>query len=275
MSKLFLHRAALTNVVRRIALEAGDLILEHFDEGGSPDIEHKHDGSPVTSADKQAEALIVQALRDISADVPVIGEEMTAAGAAPGIAGADYVWFVDALDGTREFIEGGPDFTVNIGLVKQGMPVIGVVYAPAKGELYAGFTEEDGTQRALRWLEETDSEKDIRVRRTPREGLTVMTSRRQDIDGALARFLEQFKIEKVLKRSSSLKLCAIAGGKADLYPRFGKTHAWDTAAGHAILNAAGGEITDLQGQPLRYAGIDAPYLNPDFIAASSEIGDFS
>lgn len=274
-SKLLVHRAALTNIVRRIALAAGEITLEYYDAAGFSGAQEKVDGSPVTLADQAAEAYIVKELYALIPDVPVVGEELVAAGQTPDLNGADYIWFVDALDGTKEFISGGEEYTVNIALTKNGEPVLGVVYVPVKGELYAGFIEEDGTTKSVRWLEETDNEKEIHVRELPRAGLTVVASKSHGDGGRQDAFLEQFKVEKMLKKASSLKICAIAAGKADLYPRFGPTCAWDIAAGHAILNAAGGLIHTLGGVPLRYGTDDPEFLNPEFVASSFDIGEIS
>lgn len=266
-SKLLLHRAALCNTVRRIALEAGEITLEYFDEAGYDGADSKADGSPVTLADQEAEKLIQKRLEDMLPGIPMIGEEASAAGHKPDLTGHDYFWLVDPLDGTKEFISGSGDYTVNIALIHKGAPVLGVVFAPAVGELYAGYTEESGNTKAIRWLEETGSEKDIRVRRPPREGLTVVASKSHGSSQRLDQYLNDYKVEKLVKRGSSLKICIIAAGKADLYPRFGPTSEWDTAAGDAVLRAAGGIIVDLQGKPLTYGGADPKFLNPEFIAA--------
>lgn len=266
-SKLLLHRAALCNTVRRIALEAGEITLEYFDEAGYDGADAKADGSPVTLADQEAEKLIQKRLEDMLPGIPMIGEEASAAGHKPDLTGHDYFWLVDPLDGTKEFISGSGDYTVNIALIHKGAPVLGVVYAPAVGELYAGYTEENGNAKALRWLEDTGSEKDIRVRRPPKEGLSVVASKSHGSSQRLDQYLSEYKVEKLVKRGSSLKICIIAAGKADLYPRFGPTSEWDTAAGDAVLRAAGGIIVDLQGKPLTYGGADPKFLNPEFIAA--------
>lgn len=259
MTKLLDHPAALCNIVRRIALDAGDITLKYFDEGGFPDADSKQDGSPVTVADREAEDFICKALKDILPDIPVISEEAAARGECPPCEAADYFWLVDALDGTRQFVAGDEEYTVNIALIHKGEPILGVVYAPVLGEMYSGHGE--GT--ALRWNEETDTEKEIRVRTPRREGVTVMASKHGDL-ARVQKFLEDYKVEKIIRRGSSLKICAIAAGKADLYPRFGETYPWDTAAGQAILTAAGGRIVTLDGASLRYSGKIA--VNPDFIA---------
>ena len=262
--KLLKNLGALCNMVRRIALEAGGIIMEYHENLEVGHINTKSDNSPVTRADREAEEFIQAALLKLLPNVPVIGEEDVAGGAPPDISASEHFWLVDPLDGTTEFIRGGTDFTVNIALVRGKTAVMGVVYAPAKGELYAGC--EGG--RALRWLEDTESEKEIAVRRPPAEGLTVVASRSHGSDAKLEEYLQGYKIAKVIKRGSSLKICEIAAGKADLYPRLGPTCEWDTAAGHAILTAAGGVLTDMAGIELTYGRGDPKFLNPDFVAAS-------
>ena len=267
--KLLAHPGALCNIVRRIALEAGEITLRYFDDIDGASLEAKDDGSPVSLADREAEEHIQKALADLTPNIPMIGEESVALGTAPDLNACEYFWLVDPLDGTKEFISGGDDFTVNIALIKNGAPILGVVYAPARGDLYAGH--EPGS--ALRWREDTGAEKSIRVRTPPAKGLTVVASARHGNNEVLDKFLDQFKIEKVIKRGSSLKICTIAEGKADLYPRFGPTCEWDTAAGHAVLNAAGGFLTDTEGAVLRYGGRCEKFLNPEFIASSFEWAD--
>lgn len=262
--KLLRNPGALCNMVRRIALEAGEITLKYFEEGAQTQSESKDDGSPVTKADQEAEAYIHLALSQIVPEVPIVGEEAAAEGALPDLAGADYFWLVDPLDGTKEFIGGSGDYTVNIALIHKGEPVLGVVYAPAKGVLYAAH----GLDTAVRWLADIDSEKNIEIRKTPKAGLTVVASMRHGDSTRMEKFLSGYKVEKIIKRGSSLKICAIAEGKADFYPRFGPTCEWDTAAGDAILRSAGGLITDLQGQALTYGHANRKFLNPEFVASS-------
>jgi 3'(2'), 5'-bisphosphate nucleotidase len=262
-SKLLDNPLALCNIMRRIALEAGEITLKYFDEAGYHGADEKADGSPVTLADSEAEILIRAHLLDTLPDIIFVGEEMAAAGERPDLSAQEYFWMVDPLDGTKEFISGSGDYTVNIALIKNGEPFIGVVYAPAKGELYAGY----GAGHALMWREECNTEKTIHVRTPPKEGITVIASKTHGNPIKLDSFLEGFKVAKVLKRGSSLKICAIAAGKADLYPRLGPTCEWDTAAADAVLRSAGGMITDTKGQPLRYGGLDPKFLNPEFIAS--------
>ncbi len=269
--KLLANLGALTNMMRRVAVEAGEITLKYFDGIEDMGAQDKADGSPVTLADQETEVFIEGKLNEITAGVPIIGEEAAALGKAPENFDRDgYFWLLDPLDGTKEFISGGGDYTVNIALIYKGMPILGVVYAPVKGELYAGYTEQDGTRKAIRWNEETDTEKEISVRPHPIQGLTVVASKSHGDTNRLDTFLEQFKVEKLVKRGSSLKIAIIAAAKADMYPRFGPTCEWDTAAGDAVLRAAGGFVTDCDGKALAYGGSNEKWLNPEFIASSFE-----
>lgn len=264
--KLLDNPKALCNIMRRIAIDAGEILLDYHEEAGLIDVNKKSDGTPVTEADEKAEAFIRERLYEVASDIPFVGEEAIAAGNASDITDHRCFWMVDALDGTRAFIAGDNDFTVNIALISDGAPVIGVVYAPAHGELYAGCGE--GT--ALRHMLDTGREKFIHVRHVPREGCVVYASRTHGSKERLDEFLTRFKVSKTMRRSSSIKLCLVAAGKADLSPRFGPTSEWDTAAADAVLRAAGGMITDLAGAPLRYGKYTESFLNPEFVAASFE-----
>ncbi len=270
-AKILKHPEALCNMVRRIALDAGELTLKYFDECGYHGADIKGDGSPVTKADREAEVLIEKALKEITPDVPMVGEEGFSEGRIPDLSGQEYFWLVDPVDGTKEFISGSGDYTVNIGLIKNGVPVLGVVYVPALGELYAGYINDNGEGTAIRWLEETDNEKSIHVRKIPKAGMTIMASKSHGNSQRLDDFLSEYKVNKIIRRGSSLKICAVACGKADMYPRLGLTCEWDTAAADAVLRAAGGAIVDLDGSLFRYGGADPKFLNPEFIASSGEI----
>jgi 3'(2'), 5'-bisphosphate nucleotidase len=247
MSDLLSLVRALIPAVRA----AGELEMRYFRAG--VEATGKSDGSPVTKADREAEALLAEALAKLSPGLPVVGEEETAEGRVPDVSGGTF-FLIDALDGTRGFVRGAPDFTVNVALVEGGRPVMGIVHAPATGALYHGA---DGA--AFR-----DGET-ILVRRAPEEGLTVIASRRADT-GRLAEFLKGRAVCETLLRSSSIKFCVIAEGGADLYPRLGPTSEWDTAAGEAILVAAGGAVTGLGGKPLVYGKAAEKFLNPAFMA---------
>ena len=220
------------------------------------DVRGKQDASPVTLADERAEAVILQALDRLDPHTPVIAEEAVAEGHVPAV--GDRFWLVDPLDGTKEFIGRNGEFTVNIALVQDGVPVLGVVFAPALGRMFAGQVV-DGAS-----LEDARGRRAIHCRSVPVEGLTVVASRSHGDAAALDAFLGGRKLAALRNAGSSLKLCLVAAGEADLYPRLGRTMEWDIAAGHAVLAAAGGRVTDLSGAPLRYGkpGFD----NPHFVA---------
>lgn len=268
--QLLKHLPALCNMVRRLAVKAGDHTLPYFEtvgEDGGTQSQTKADGSPFTIADTEAEAIVLAGLRDIAADIPVVGEESVSAGSIPDLQGAEWFWLVDPIDGTKEFLRGpngSGDYTVNIALIHNGVPALGVVYAPVMGQLYAGC----GPGTAIRWRAENNADKAIAVRESPPSGFTVVASRNHGDARRLESFLSEFKIAKVLHRASSLKICAIAEGKADLYPRHGLTSEWDTAAGHAVLLSAGGKIVDMNGAPLTYGHAGRKFINPEFVASS-------
>jgi 3'(2'), 5'-bisphosphate nucleotidase len=236
------------------ARTAGQVIMDIY--ATDFQVRGKDDASPVTEADEKAEAVILAALAQIAPEIPAISEEAASHGHIP--AGGTCFWLVDPLDGTKEFISRNGEFTVNIALVEDGRPVLGVVLAPALDRLFAGevgtgaFVEEAGVRRA------------IQCRGVPVEGLTVVSSRSHGDAAALDAFLAGRRVAASVNAGSSLKLCLIAAGEADLYPRLGRTMEWDIAAGHAVLSAAGGEVQTLQGAPLGYGkpGLD----NPHFVA---------
>lgn len=238
--------------IAEIARRAGAEILTIYATDFA--VRGKADDSPVTEADERAEALIVPALQALTPDIPIVAEEAVAAGKMPEI-GRQF-WLVDPLDGTKEFIGRNGEFTVNMALVEDGVPVLGVVYAPALGRLFAG------ARGAGAWIEDQSGHRPIRCRAVPEAGLTVVASRSHGDAEALETFLKGRKVASVVSAGSSLKLCLVAAGEADLYPRFGRTMEWDIAAGHAVLLAAGGRVTDLQGQPLRYGkrGMENPHF---------------
>lgn len=267
--RLLQHPKALCNQVKRIAEKAGEMIIDYFEAMDSSDITDKSDGSPVTQADRSAEALIEKHLFEITPEIPIVGEEAAETGRLPDVAGAEYFWCVDPLDGTKEFISGSGDFTVNIALIHRHKAIMGVVYAPYTGEMYSGVVNEGAhLLREDLVSGKVTSDREINVRQAPEEGLVVVASRSHSNSEKLDRFLENYKVSKLTKRGSSLKICTIAAGKADLYPRLGPTCEWDTAAAHAVLKAAGGEILDFHGEPLTYGHQNRKFLNPEFIALS-------
>lgn len=235
---------------------AGAVIMQVYAQGQSVAVRAKTDQSPVTEADEQAEAVLMAALSALTPHIPVVAEEAAAAGNLPPV--QDAFWLVDPLDGTREFLSRNGEFTVNVALIEAGEPVLGVVYAPALGRLFAG-------QRTLgAFVEEAGQRTPLRVRAVPAEGLTVISSRSHGDPAALAAFLQGRPIAQTRTTGSSLKICLVAAGEADLYPRLGRTMEWDIAAAHAVLLAAGGHLTQLDRQPLRYGKPD--FANPHFMA---------
>jgi 3'(2'), 5'-bisphosphate nucleotidase len=237
------------------AREAGDAILEVVRRGF--EIESKTDSSPVTEADRAAELIILAALARAAPGVPVIAEEEVAAGRIPSH--GDCYFLVDPLDGTKEFCRGGDDYTVNIGLIEQGEPKLGIVFAPASGRLHGGCVGEGA------WVDEDSGRRAIRTR--PRgEQLTAVASK-SHLNQATIDYLEAAVGRcSYIAIGSSLKFCIVAEGKADVYPRASPTSEWDTAAGHAILLAAGGLVDGPDGAPLRYG--KPAFLNRAFVATS-------
>ena len=247
-------------------LDAGAALLRYRAQG--VEVEHKADHSPVTAADRQAEAIVLAALAEAAPGVPVIAEEQVAAGRIPTV--GRQAFLVDALDGTREFIAGGDDFTVNIALAEDGVPVFGLLLAPASGRLFATLGASRAAQARIdpATLAQRGPPvvfEDIATATPDVGALRVLASRSHATPETTA-FLQRLKVARLRGIGSSLKLGMIAAGEADLYPRFGPTSAWDTAAGHAILQAAGGEVTTSDGTPLRYLGQPGQFLNPSFIA---------
>lgn len=224
----------------------------------------KADATPVTAADRESEALILAALARIAPDVPVIAEEASASGHKPIV--ADVAFLVDPLDGTREFIAGRPEFTVNIAFVASGVPVFGIVYAPACCELYVTMGR---TPMHARLAPDADPATvdlaPIRVRKPAPDALVALVSYSHPSPGTEA-ILARYAIAERRAAGSSLKFCRIAAGEGDIYPRVGPTNAWDTAAAQAILEAAGGSLTTLDGAPLRYRDLGRATRNPDYIA---------
>jgi len=235
-----------------IAREAGMLIMTYF--GGVFDTNHKQDKSPVTEADIKANQLIIAALYRMAPHIPIVAEEDD----TPNAGGHDLFWLVDPLDGTRSFVRGEAEFTVNIGLIHNGVPVLGVIYAPPQDMLYYGAAG----QGALR-EQPGHPPQPIHVRKPADDGLVVVRSQSHP-SPATSAYLEKLTIKQIIPGSSSIKFCTVAEGNADLYPRFGRTMEWDTAAGHAILNAAGGRVETADGKPLTYG--KPGFENPHFIA---------
>lgn len=230
-------------------------------------VHDKSDASPVTAADQQAEAVIVAGLRALAPDIPIVAEEAMAAGSAPPLVPGGRFWLVDPLDGTREFVARNGEFTVNIALIDRGQPVLGVVLAPALSS--TGGTLYSGVVGLGAWLEDSSGRRPIACRVAPEVGLTLLASRSHGDEAALQAFLARWlagrRVAQRANAGSSLKLCLIAAGQADVYPRLGRTMEWDIAAGHAVLAAAGGQVCRVDdGAPLSYG--KPGFENPHFVA---------
>jgi len=271
----------LLPTIERLARAAARLILEVY--ASDFEVQDKADHSPVTLADERAEALITPALQLLRPAWPVVAEEAASRGQAP--AAARTFWLVDPLDGTREFVARNGEFTVNIALVHDGAPVLGVVLLPVSGRQFSGVVGQGAWEQSA-WAHGAwkagagedgvgrldpageGARRALRVRVVPAAGLCVAGSRSHGDEAALQAYLRgPLKGKTVASRitaGSSLKFGLLAAGEADVYARFGRTMEWDTAAGHAVLAAAGGSVCTLDGLPLRYG--KPGYENPHFVA---------
>jgi 3'(2'), 5'-bisphosphate nucleotidase len=234
---------------------------------GAPAARLKADSSPVTDADLRSEAVILDGLRRLAPAIPVISEEGATAMGPPVV--ADRFFLVDPLDGTREFLGRNGEFTVNIALIEARSPVAGVIFAPAIERLFwaeqnLGAFEADVSGTSLRAM----SKRRLRAAPPPATGLRVVASR-SHLDPDTEAWMKARRVASVLSAGSSLKFCLVAAGEADAYPRFGRTMEWDTAAGHAILEAAGGRVAAAEGGPLLYGKREAGFANGGFIASGA------
>ena len=252
-----------TKLLVNLALQAGREIMAIYatDFGAST----KSDLTPVTEADEAAERVILEGLAKLDPHTPVISEEAASAGRIPQVGNSFYL--VDPLDGTKEFVSRNGEFTVNIARIENGVPVVGVVYAPAIGRIFWGDTSKGAAEGKIAG-NETISWKKLLVRPCPGDGAIVVASRSHR-DSATDDYLKTVKVAKLVSAGSSLKFCLIAAGEADIYPRFGRTMEWDTAAGHAVLLAAGGKVLNSDGQPLCYGKRERGFDNPGFIASAA------
>lgn len=255
----------LVSVMRKLSLQAGDRIMEIYGQDDF-DVKSKSDDSPVTAADEAADAIISAGLRSAFPDVMLVTEEQAATHSAQG----DTFLIVDPLDGTKEFIHRRGDFTVNIALVEGGKPTRGVVYAPAKSRMF--FTQADGQS-----VEETGAfDKDqvgdvtpISVSDADNSALLIVASKSHR-DQATDDYIGKYAAADMKSAGSSLKFCLVATGEADIYPRLGRTMEWDTAAGHAVLLGAGGDVVRFDDHtPLKYGKAD--FANPFFIAHAPSV----
>ncbi len=259
----------LLEAAAALAVKAGAEVMAVYATAFS--VHGKPDDSPVTAADQRAEAVILAGLRALTPALPIVAEEEMAAGRGPALdLGCPAFWLVDPLDGTREFVQRNGEFTVNIALIRHGAPALGVVLAPALeeqggvasfgGRLWTGAAGQGA------WVRDGAGRRAIACRRPPAAGLTVLASRSHGDDAALQAYLAERQVAHLNTIGSSLKLCLLAQGLADLYPRLGRTMEWDIAAGHAVLAAAGGSVrrTD-DGAPLVYG--KPGFENPFFVAS--------
>jgi len=254
LSKLSSH---IVEEVIAVARKAGETTLAVY--ASDFGVQTKKDASPVTRADEEAEALIVAALRVLTPEIPIVCEEAATRGDLPDI--GERFWLVDPLDGTKEFVSRNGEFTINIALIEGRKPALGVVLAPALGRLFAGVVG------AMAIVEERGERGRIACRTPPAEGITVVSSRSHGDVAALKSFLGPRRVACSVSAGSSLKFCMVACGEADLYPRLGPTMEWDTAAGHAVLAAAGGRVVALNGPALAYG--KQGFANPPFVAMGS------
>jgi 3'(2'), 5'-bisphosphate nucleotidase len=249
------NRQEMLDIVCRTAIAAGEAILKVYAE--EFDVRQKSDKTPVTEADLAAERIIVDRLMSAFPDIPCVAEELCESEGMPPC--CDRFWAIDPLDGTREFVARNGEFAVLIALVEEGRPVLGVVHGPAVGVTYTAC----GPGTAMRWRNGSAPEP-IHARIPPPDGLVIVHSRSHENSRRLAEFLAYYPVLERKSCGSALKFGVIAAGEGDLYPRFGTTMEWDTAAGQAILEAAGGRVETFAGTPLAYG--KPGFKNDGFLA---------
>lgn len=247
-----------------IAWRAGEILLRHY-AAENIETRRKADQSPVTAADEDAEQFILGELKRVAPGVPVIAEEESAAGRTQKI--GHRFFLVDPLDGTKEFLSRNGEFTANIAEIEGGRPLRGVVFAPAKNRLFFGERNSGAFEIETRPGARPDfsKAKRIAVRRPPGDGLIAVASRSHR-DHKTDEYLAHYPVKDFVTAGSSLKFCLVATGEADIYPRHGRTMEWDTAAGQAVLEAAGGSVKTLDGRPFVYGKTDEHFANPFFVA---------
>jgi 3'(2'), 5'-bisphosphate nucleotidase len=248
--------SAMIDQLITLAREAGEAILTVYASAQGAQSREKGDGSPVTVADEMAEAVILAGLSKIAPDISVVAEESVAAGRVPPPSARFFL--VDPLDGTKEFINRNGEFTVNIALIEDGLPVMGVVYLPTTGVVYAGEVGKGATRDGAE------------IRASQPSGAIKVVASRSHMSDETSTWLKRFDVSELVSAGSSLKFCRVAEGAADLYPRLGRTMEWDTAAGDAVLRAAGGRVCTLDGADLIYGKRDqtndSDFANPWFVA---------
>jgi 3'(2'), 5'-bisphosphate nucleotidase len=251
----------LIEALTALSLQAAGAIRT-ADLSGGP--RNKADGSPVTAADEAAEAVIIEGLASLAPGIPVVSEESAAdANPVQRLGANDSYFLVDPLDGTREFIAGRDEYTVNLAVITAGVPILGIIAAPALGLVWRGLIGRGAERRAI--LDTKSAPDTIHVRQRPARGPVIMLSR-SHLEARTRAYVERFPEATLVRCGSSIKFCRLAEGAADFYPRLAPTHDWDVAAGHAILAAAGGRITAPDDNPLAYGSKEA--LIPAFLAVA-------
>ncbi|MBT8145545.1 MAG: 3'(2'),5'-bisphosphate nucleotidase CysQ [Gammaproteobacteria bacterium] len=264
-----MNKNDLLTLADQIAQSAGQEILAVYNKTGNIDVTVKDDNSPLTEADQRAHKVIVAGLSEAVPDIPILSEESEQLDYSVRSTWDRY-WLVDPLDGTKEFIKRNGEFTVNIALIEQGQPMLGVVHVPVTGVTYRGVRgvgaskTENGNDSAIQCRRIAPGQKALKV-------VASRSHRAPELDDLLDRMRKQFSDLELVSMGSSLKICLVASGEADIYPRLGPTCEWDTAAAHAVLLAAGGSLVDPQFSELRYNS-KAELLNPHFTAIAD--GDF-
>ena len=256
---------AICEIFRFLALKSGEAILNIYNSN-NVEVLMKSDNSPVTIADKKADEIITRGLQNYFPEIPIITEEQVNS----HILGHSVFFIVDPLDGTKEFIEGRGDFTVNIALVSHGEPIRGIVYAPARQRLF--YTNENGEaveEVGFFGVSKVGSIKRIKTALSDNKALRVVASKSHR-DKKTDQYISKYSCKEFVSAGSSLKFCFIAAGEADFYPRFGPTMEWDTAAGHSVLSAAGGRVLQAENKkPLMYGKPN--FRNPHFIADTANV----
>jgi 3'(2'), 5'-bisphosphate nucleotidase len=255
-------------------IAAARVEMDYFERGVL--VEQKPDQSPVTAADREAEAILVAGIHAALPGVAVVAEESAAQGIIPKIGpppggGSGQLFFlVDPLDGTRQFINNNPEFTINIGLIHNSVPIFGLIYAPALDRLFVTIGPDQAAEGHLGAKPSDARLADLKLTaiaaRSPNDGGVVALGSRSHGNSATNSFLAKLSVAEVRSVGSSLKFCLIARGEADVYARLGPTCEWDSAAGHAILNAAGGRVEQIDGRPMVYGNAASQFLNPHFVA---------
>ncbi len=243
------------DILCELALEGGRIALTHH--GRLEEVMTKADESPLTVADLEVDRCLCDGLASAFPDIPVVTEER-AESHDPDLVGERF-FLVDPIDGTKEFVKNRGEFTVNIALIENGLPVAGVVCAPAIGRLFAGVVGEGGFESLL----DGTARKPLVPRRPDNDALIVVGSR-SHLTPETQAFVDANRVASFTSAGSSLKFCLLAAGEADLYPRYGPTMEWDTAAGHAVLSSVGGMVEEISGEPLKYG--KPGYRNPFFVA---------